>query len=344
MRIFVILLLALLMLACASGPSSLPEPTVGPNELLARRISGLDAAVYQDERFWLNPDMVMRYFVDLSTQHAEQDRVPLELLRALREEWPTLNYKRSANFSASDAFHAQQANCLSFSEVVVSLMRHAGVRAKFQRVEAVPEWDLDGNSAVAALHINAVIFQHGKRAEIDWLPRPATTGYEQKFLLSDDEALAEWHNNIGTEALLRQDYPLAFAELSRALRLSPKAAHIWVNMGVLYRRLGMNPEAESAWLIALQHNPRQLQALSNLQSLFSANGQNTLVAELNSLMLHYRKRNPFYHYLQAQQAEKQGRLSEALRHIQRAKSMLSDPRFDELQARVRDQRAASGEG
>lgn len=337
MRKLATLLSVLILAACAGGPVSLPEPRVGPDELLARRTSGVDAAVYRDERFWLNPDMVMRYFVDLSIRDVEKDGIPVALLGSLREEWPVLNYSRSANLSASDAFRTQQANCLSFSEVVISLMRHAGVRAQFQRVESLPQWDLDGDSAVAALHINAVIFQRGKRAEIDWFPNQASTGQERKFLLNDDEALAEWHNNIGTEALLRENYPQAFAELSRALRLSPKAAHIWVNLGVLYRRLGMSTEAESAWLIALQQNQRQLQAMSNLQQLYASRDQQVLADEIKGLILHYRKNNPYYHFLLAQQAERAQRLDEALRHIRRARRMHDDERFNELQARLTEQ-------
>lgn len=328
------LLMALMLSACASGPSSLPEPLVSPDELLARRTIGLEPVVHQDERFWLNPDMVMRHFVDISIQDAERGNVPLALLKSLREEWSALNYSRNANFNAQDAFHEHQANCLSFSAMVVSLMRHAGVKAQFQRVEAAPEWDMEGDSVVAALHINAVIFQGGKRAEVDWLPRRNAVEYEKKFLLNDDEALAEWHNNLGTEALLADDLPLAFAELSRALRLAPAAAHIWVNLGVVYRRVGLLNHAEAAWLIALQHNRRQLQAISNLQMLYRSQERVDLAAELDQLMLYYRKRNPYYHYLLARRAEKEERFREALGHLRRAQKLHQDVRFDQMSQRL----------
>lgn len=333
MRVLIALLL-LALAACATGPASLPEPPVAPDQLLARRTIGLDPAAHSDETLWLNPDLVMQYFVDLSTRDVSPDDVPVQLLRALREEWSTLNYNRHANLSASDAFHEQQANCLSFSAMVVSLMRHAGVRARFQRVESAPEWSLEGRSVVASLHVNAVIYQHGKSVEIDLLPSENQTGYERKFLLSDDEALAEWHSNLGTEALLANDLPLAFAELSRALRLAPAAAHIWVNLGAVYRRVGLNDEAESAWLIALRHDRRQLQALSNLQRLYEATGREEMAGELANALTYYRKQNPFYHYFLAQQAEREGDIEQALRHIQRAKSMHQDPRFEVFQARL----------
>ncbi len=343
MRKVALILAALMMSACAGSPPLLPEPLLSPDELLAQRTSGLKAFDYHDERLWLTPDVSMRSFVESNVQKTDIERVPNTLLRALREVWTPLNYERSANFTASEAFHARQANCLSLTGVVISLMRHAGVEARFQRVETIPEWNLDGDAAVGSLHINAVIFIRGRPFEVDWLSRQPQIGYERKYMLSDEEALAEWHNNIGTEALLREEYPLAFAELSRALNLAPKAAHIWVNLGVLYRRLGMNLAAESAWLIALERKPRQLQAMSNLQALFAASGRQELAAELNSWIANYRTRNPFYHYLQAQEAERAGRLAEALRHIRKAKSMHDDERFDALQARVRDNVKSSEE-
>ena len=276
----------------------------------------------------------MRHFVDLSTQDANRDDAALALLRSLREEWPALKYRRDANYPAAVAFHEDQANCLSYSAMVVSLMRHAGVSARFQRVESAPEWDIDGQSAVAALHINAVIYQQGREVEVDWLPRRNPTDYERRILLTDDQALAEWHNNLGAEALLNNDLPQAFAELSRALRLYPEAAHIWVNLGVIYRRLGLLEHAESAWLHALNHHDRQLQAMSNLQRLYIEQEREKLAADLDKVMLYYRRQNPFYHYLLAQQAEAAERYDEAKRHIRRAMRLHTDTRFDALYARI----------
>ena len=153
-------------------------------------------------------------------------------------------------------------------------------------------------------------------------------------MLSDDEALAEWHNNLGAEALLKNDLPLAFAELSRALRLYPEAAHIWVNLGVVYRRVGLLEHAESAWLLALERNTRQLQAMSNLQMLYRAQGQDVLADDLEKMMSYYRRQNPFYHYLLAKQAEEAEHFDEARRHIRRAMRLHSDVRFDVLYARL----------
>lgn len=334
MRPLLVLLPLLFCVACATGPASLPAPTVDPDQLLARRTIGLDPRPYRDEEFWLNPDMVMRHFVDFSIRDADSEGAALALMKSLREEWPVLKYRRDANYSAAVAFHEDQANCLSYSAMVVSLMRHAGVRASFQRVEAAPEWDVEGQSAVAALHINAVIFQQGKQVEVDWLPRRNPTDYERRIVLTDDQALAEWHNNLGAEALLKDDLPLAFAELSRALRLYPDAAHIWVNLGVVYRRVGLLEHAESAWLLALQHNTRQLQAMSNLQMLYRSRGQSELADDLDRMMRYYRQQNPFYHYLLAQQAEEAERFDEARRHIRRAMRLHSDARFDALYVRL----------
>lgn len=334
MRALLLFAMCLLCVGCAISPLSLPPPAFDPDQLIARRTIGLDPRPYRDERYWLNPDMVMRHFVDFSTEYVEKEKIPIVLLEALRKEWPTRNYRRDANYSAAAAFQQEQANCLSYSAVVVSLMRHAGVRASFQRVEAAPEWDLEGQSVVASLHINAVIFRQGKTVEIDWLPRRDPSDYERRFILSDEEALAEWHNNLGAEALLENNLPLAFAELSRALRLSPRAAHIWVNLGVIYRRVGLEAHAESAWLIALEHNPRQLQAMGNLQRLYSGRGESKLAGDLERLIEYYRRQNPYYFYLLAKQAEQEQRYEDALRHIERARRMHSDERFDALQVRL----------
>ena len=52
------------------------------------------------------------------------------------------------------------------------------------------------------------------------------------------------------------------------------------------------------------------------------------------MLLYYRKRNPFYHYLLARQAEKEARFDEALGHLRKAQKLHQDTRFDQMSARL----------
>lgn len=84
-----------------------------------------------------------------------------------------------------------------------------------------PHWELEGETVVATLHVNTVVQLRGRDIEIDWARTSSPSIEDRKTLLSDEQALAELHNNLGTEALILGQLPQAFAEFRRALVLAP---------------------------------------------------------------------------------------------------------------------------
>lgn len=294
----------------------------------------------QSDRQWLLAEPPMR---DLAVRHVGS-RPKVEhferLLAALLSdpEQGAFRYDATATLSAADAFEQRRGNCLAFAALVVSLARAAGYDARFQRVEMPPDWNLRDNTMVTRLHINTrVRFQRGRAVEVDWRPgRGLPAG--RRELLSDTEALAEYHNNLGVEAMLAGDRAAAFAELRHAARLAPEIAHIWSNLAVYYRRAGDAAAAEAAWLQALQRDPEALPALSALQRLYAEQGRGEMERAIGRKVQAYRDNNPFYHYLQARTAFENGDMAIAQRKLDTALSLRNDERFKALQARIEERR------
>ena len=53
-----------------------------------------------------------------------------------------------------------------------------------------------------------------------------------------------------------------------ALQLSPQMSHLWVNLGVVYRRADQHQAAEAAYLHALEVDSFDRSAMNNLMVLY----------------------------------------------------------------------------
>ncbi len=342
MRVLLSVLVSLLLAACVSTGASMPTLPVASAALLSGdRLDGPLPAASDDGR-WLRLDDDMREFAaEFRRFRPQAYQLQRLLARLLDPGGGGFSYQPEATLAAREAFQQQRGNCLSFAGLLVALSREAGFEAQFQRVELPPEWDLRGDTVVAALHINTLISIPGQSAlEVEWGGRMAQP-WHRREVLSDARALAEFHNNLGVEALIAGRVPRAFAELRRALQLAPNTAHLWVNLAALYRSLGDEDAAESAWLQALAHNPDELPALSGLQRLYQQQGRSELAAQLQARVQRYRDSNPYYHYSQARRAFEHGDYDAARVAIERAQALAEDARFIALEAKIAQSASAN---
>jgi len=127
-----------------------------------------------------------------------------------------------------------------------------------------------------------------------------------------------FYSNLAVEALQNERYGDSFWYLQRALELFPNIASSWVNLGVLYSRLGQPKEAESAYLYALQLDEGNKSALANLASLYTLMGDTKRAEAYVKMVNYYRDRNPYYHFSLANRAFEDGRFREVIAYLDRS--------------------------
>jgi len=245
----------------------------------------------------------------------------------------SLDYAETTR-TVSATFHDRQGNCLSFTMLLVTLARAAGLTASYQRVPVPPTWSNDGQ-VVIANHVNAVIrTAQGEETIVDFNIRD----YERPQggrRVSDGYALGLFYTNIGAEALLRGEYAASLAHLQEAARVYPNMPGVWVNLGVLYGRSGLYDYAEAAYLRALQADSGEQSALANLVVVYTAIGEPELAQVYRERVQSYRARNPYYHYALAAQAYEQQRHEDALAALRKALRLKQDEhQFYPLRGRV----------
>lgn len=330
----ILVILSLVAAACAPIPPNLPEP-MDTEELLAGRLFFPHSPVPEiDDPQLLAVTDEMRAFVHDRTASAKTDKQKIRaILRGiLKEGSTTLQYNLVKTYSAQDIFKTKEGNCLSFTNLFIALAREAGLDAHYQRVDIPPTWDEAGGTYIFNLHINAVVDMapFGITA-VDFDVANFSTEYHM-WRVSDEQAQAQFHNNMGAHLMGTSEQATAFLHYRRAIEISPKTGYFWTNLGTLYRRAGHEYYAEQAFLkgVELSSEPA---ALSNLARLYRDQGKmdasNYYADRVNS----YHRKNPYYQYHLAEQAysaQDFGKTNQILREALRLRN--DDHRFYQLLA------------
>jgi tetratricopeptide (TPR) repeat protein len=227
------------------------------------------------------------------------------------------DYDPMVTLPADQAFTQRRGNCLTFSSMFVAMAREAGMNAWFQEVKIPPKWSAVNDTMLVSKHVNAVIEDKGRSYTVD-VSRRKRESLEEVRRLSDAEALGQFFNNLGVDALIASDLPTAYTYFSKSLEVLPDLDYVWSNLGVVFRRNGQTPEALLAYQTALLYEPDQAVALNNIYSIHEEDGNEEAASDFARKVERNRRRNPYYlHYL-AEMANDQARYDEAIPLLKRA--------------------------
>ena len=279
------------------------------------REAGLD--VSRVDMLDLSPEMIA--FLE-----EEVDMVPEKRGLLTRLGWAViksgkfeLSYDESTQ-TAIETFESRKGNCLSFTNMFIAMARYLGINAYFQEVDLPPVWSLAGQSYIFNQHVNVYArLDQGFDQVIDFNQFEIDLEHDTR-LITDDRARAHYHNNIGVEQMLAGDATLAYLNLKESLVRDKTYAPAWINMGILHRRQGLYRWAEAAYLQALELEPGNLMALSNLTSLYRAQGMTDLSEQYKEKVQRHRMQNPYYRFHKANAAFSQGDYDTAIKDLKYA--------------------------
>ena len=230
------------------------------------------------------------------------------------------NYDSSLTLTAADTFDRRTGNCLGFSSMFVAMAREAGLKAWFQEVKVPPEWTSVNETLLVSMHVNAVVQDALSEYVVD-VTGAKRTEWVRIRRLSDAEAEAQYYNNHGADALVKNDLARAFAYLVKAIRTAPDTSYIWSNLGVVYKRNGQLEDAKQAYYTALEINPAETVALNNLHRIYVEEGDLVRAEKIRSKVERHRRKNPYYLYHLSAQAVEEQRYDDAIKLLNRALKM-----------------------
>lgn len=331
--------------ACTLTPSTLPPSELGEREWVLAGASEIPA----DMRASIDPARLlavndeMRDFVRRVTADARTrtDKINALSHALLDSDGMGLHYDSEATLTAAQAFSQRRANCLSYTLLIVALLRDIGISARFNYVQIPPVWDLRGDQLLLYQHVNARVDEPPPRNVNAWrttvraLVLDVTSAdyspnYPQ-WVIEDDEALAQFYNNLAIDSV-RTNPLQALRDQLEALRLAPKQAFLWSNLAQRYLSLGNLKAAEAAVRTSLQLDPENLLAYAVAARVYRRLGDQTRVHQLQKQEQALLDHNPYFHYWLAQRAFKLSQLSAASEAVQQAIALNpADPRFYFLQ-------------
>jgi tetratricopeptide (TPR) repeat protein len=308
-----IFLSALLLAVCVASCASIP-----PRQPAVPELTGQAPVEIPDvDLLRLTPEM--RAFSERYAKSEGKDTGKAWMLAyaALDPFLMDFQYDPMVTLTADEAFRLRRGNCLTFSGMFVAMARDAGLQAWYQEVIVPPEWSAVNETLLVSKHVNAVVSDWGSRYVID-VSRRKKMPLEQTRRMSDEEALAQYYNNLGADALVENELPHAHAYFSKALEARPGLAYVWSNLGVVFRRNGQTDEAIFAYLAAIEQDPDHAVALNNLHTLYSEEGDLDAAMAIEQRVERNRRKNPYYlHYL-AEVANEEERWSDAIDLLNRA--------------------------
>jgi Flp pilus assembly protein TadD len=279
----------------------------------------LFAAPPSAERVLHVPDTLVQLFQQQVLAHARQpdDRLQHLVQFMFDPAGMGLEYDDSITRTIEQGFVDRKGNCLSFTLTFIELARLAGLDAEMQESEHALVAMRGDSDLVYVGHVNASVRINRRVKEVHFDPnRPLLRG--SHGVISTDRALAHYYNNRGAELMAAGDSAAAEAHYAQALQLDASMVSAHNNRGVMYLRMQDPANAERAFLQALDHDSNRILVLSNLVSLYRSTGRQSRLAEFELRLAQAEEGNPYHHFIQGMQLERQGAYSEALQHYKAA--------------------------
>jgi Flp pilus assembly protein TadD len=331
-RIWLLVTIILCFTACDSHVDYNYDETAESS--LISRVLGDDipgsasAAMDSTDILALSPEI--QELIDSKIDERWSSRKKLHRLRKLlyAEDQLNIHYDASNTLTATETFVARSGNCLSMTGLFIASARHIGLQAKYNKVAVNPTWDHDGKTMIRYEHIVAMgKFSDGRVYVIDFLPE-FTIGDMRSNIISDEDAVALYYNNLGGEGLVENRNGDAVKYLRISLRLDSLASDTWNNMGAAMRRTGENDLAEFSYLRAIHLDAENYTALSNLAQFYKRHGREVEAAHFLRRVEKYRDRNPYFHYFLAEVSYQEGDFVGAEESLQKSiRLKREDPDF-----------------
>jgi tetratricopeptide (TPR) repeat protein len=329
-KFYSLLLCFPLLVACQSNQIvNVSQVTAPKNLYLDNEFISLNPVHVETEEEIFQLDNEMRAMVQakLINNFSAQEKAHTLLKHLFNDENIALTYDGNANVTAIQAYQSKVANCMSLTILAYALADEAGMNISFQEVEVPEYWVRNGQYNLLTGHVNLVVKEnYGVKKRIIWGERNTKIDFDPfvakksfpSHIITKQTMLAMFYNNKGAEALVNNNYPLAYQYLKKATTTDSKFSSAWGNLGILYKLSGQYDMAEKAYLFAIKLNSNNLTSLGNLALLLNTQKRTSEALPIEEYIHKVRVKNPYYHALLGNEAFFSKSYQQALQYYKKA--------------------------
>ncbi|NQZ27869.1 MAG: tetratricopeptide repeat protein [Colwellia sp.] len=281
----------------------------------------------EQEIFQLDDDMRAMVQAKLMNNLPAQKKAIILLEHLFDEENIAISYSGNANVTASQAYQSKIANCMSLTIMAYALAEEAGMNVSFQEVDVPEYWVRNGQYNLIAGHVNLLVKEDkgisryviwgDKTTRIDFDPFVAKKHFPS-HAIKKHTLLAMFYNNKGAEAMVNNNYSIAYQYLKKASQTDNQFASAWGNLGILYKLNGHYTMAENAYRHAISLDSKNYTSLGNLALLLHKQGRVSEAQPIEEFIYRARVKNPYYHALLANEAYFNQLYPQAIKHYKKA--------------------------
>jgi len=289
--------------ACTTPPSKL---TIQPNQVAWQDQYFYDEndapVISKEEVFGLSKELKQQ--LDQAHLQNLSNYARTKYFRDLifTKEISNFRYTYEESTVASKTWENKSGNCISLTLLAYSIGRALNLPIVMQEVDVPILFDRRGNVEFLNLHVNAIVmhkdFWFGGEEEIrgylviDF--EPQTVDLNRGHVLSEDEILSRFYNNMGAEYIAKKQARKAYPYFKAAIMADPNNSYAYSNLAQLYLQFNATNEAELVLKQALQLNEEDPVVLRSLHRLFVSQNRISEAEQLITAIEASNAKNPHY--------------------------------------------------
>jgi len=248
-----------------------------------------------------------------------------------------LAYNRGHSTGAMQTWNERRGDCLSMTVLTYAAANALGLTAHMQEVRVPVIVDRHDGVEFVNGHVNVFVRNesdvaiNGKSFRsggivIDFEPQVGARNSGD--WLTQDNILARFYNNRGTEFLVRQDYPQAYAYYKAAIETDPTFVPGFSNLAQLYSVRGMFPASEQLLRHALALGGDAYAPLRSLHRLLTDQARLSEAQDVAKALAKLQDEDPYYWFGKGLVALREGRNGNAVDALERAAELTTG--FEEI--------------
>jgi len=285
MKHWAVLLAATLLVACATTPAP-PSPDQLFNDAWfaapAARVSSADV-------FAVSPEMRRYLDTEIAAELVKKGRQQGLFDALYSRSQLRLEYESDMTRNAAEAFAARSGNCLSLVIMTAAFAKELGLTVRYRQAYADETWSRAGDLYLSVGHVNLTLGNANRGIKsslydvdlltIDFLPPAEVRGLHTRVI--DEKAIvAMYMNNRAVESMALRRLDDAYWWARAAIAQDPASPSAYNTLGAIYQRHGDLAQAAQVLSYALERDPKNTRAMSNLVTVLTALGR---VAEATEL-------------------------------------------------------------
>ena len=316
MRLLTALLLAVLLVGCASAPRMPPAATVLHDELFAPASVPIDPTA----AIAMSPAMREYLTTRFITRTRPTDR-RRQLIESLYRGDLKLEYDAAMTRNASEAFDARSGNCLALVMMTAAFAKELGLTVTYQSVVGDEAWDRAADLYISIGHVNLLLEDNSPQTAfaflqlpmvVDFLP-PNDTRTQQTRVIQERTVVAMYLNNRAVESLTQGRLDDAYWWAREAIQSDPQLLGAYVTLSVIYRTRHHPELSEQVLQLVAAREPDNVYAMSNRVLALRDLGRTTDAEKLSQRLAELDPHPPFSYFREGMAALHDGRVEEARR-------------------------------